>query len=74
MWIINQKINFGKISKESSPYIKKSFETALKILKSRLTYKLINGPISKIFLGKKFLGITEYISQEFDQKFCHVNF
>ena len=63
------KINFGKISKESNPYIKKSFETAFKILKSRLTYKLINGPISKkFFLGKKFLGITEYISQEFKSK------
>ena len=63
------KINFGKISKESNPYIKKSFETSFKILKSRLTYKLINGPISKkFFLDKKFLGITEYISQEFKSK------
>ena len=30
---------------------------------------MVNGPIDKsIFLSKKFLGITEFISEEFNQK------
>ena len=63
------KINFGKISKKSNLYIKKSFEIAFEILKSRLTHKLINGPISKKnFLNKKFPGITEYIANKVGTK------
>ena len=34
-------------------------------MKSQITNKLINGPISKnSFLNKKFLGITEYLSKK----------
>ena len=41
------------------------FEISFKILKSGITNKLINGPISKSsFLNKKYLGITEYLAKE----------
>ena len=44
-----------KISSKSNTYIKRSFETALQIIKSGFSYKLINGPISKkTFLKKNF--------------------
>ena len=34
-----------------------------------VSYKLINGPINKSsFLNKKYLGITEFISQKFKMK------
>ena len=62
----SQKTAFEKISKKSKPYIKKSFALAFKIINSGITNKFINGPISKMnFLDKKFLGITEYISNNF---------
>ena len=60
---------FEKISKKSNKYIEESFKVAFKIIKADLTYKFINGPISKnTFLDKKFLGITEYISKKFSIK------
>jgi len=50
-------------------YIKNCFDIAFKILKSGQTYKFINGPINKsIFLSKKFLCVTEYISKKFNVK------
>ncbi len=65
----NQKIAFEKITKKSNKFIKKSFKTAFKILNEGKTNKFINGPISKkIFLNKKHLGITEYISKKFEIK------
>ena len=61
----NQKINFQKISNKSNDYINDCFKMSLKILKSGITNKLINGPISKnSFLNKKFLGITEYLAKK----------
>jgi len=58
----NKNLTFQKISKNSNDYIKDCFEVSFKILKSGITNKLINGPISKTsFLNKKFLGITEYL-------------
>ena len=58
----NPKNAFDKISKKSNTYIKDSFEIAFQIIKNNNIYKLINGPISKkSFLGRKYLGITEYI-------------
>jgi 4-hydroxythreonine-4-phosphate dehydrogenase len=61
----NQNINFQKISSKSNDYIKDCFKTSFKILKSGITNKLINGPISKnSFLNKKFLGITEYLAKK----------
>ena len=65
----NFKYNFGEITKKSNNYIKNSFEIAFKLIKSGISDKLINGPISKKkFLNKKYLGITEYISDQFSQK------
>ena len=52
-----------KISiKNSNVYIKKCFDKAIKLLKKDKRLNLINGPIiKKNFLGKKYLGITEYL-------------
>jgi 4-hydroxythreonine-4-phosphate dehydrogenase len=61
----NPKNAFEKISKKSNTYLKNSFEIAFRIIKNNNIYKLINGPISKKhFLGRKYLGITEYISKK----------
>ena len=61
----NKKFNFQKISNKSNDYIKNCFEMSFKILKSGITNKFINGPISKnSFLNKKFLGITEYLTKK----------
>ena len=65
----NHKIAFGKITKKSNNYIEKCFITAFKIIKENKIKKIINGPINKrTFLNKKFLGITEYISNKFSIK------
>ena len=62
----NSNKPFEKISKKSNQYIKESFEVAFKLLKKGVSKKIINGPISKkSFLNKKFLGITEYLSDSF---------
>jgi len=64
-----QENTFEKISKKSNVFIKNSFKLAFKIIRENNIYKFINGPISKkTFLDKKFLGITEYISNEFKIK------
>ncbi len=60
---------FENISAKSNNYIKKCFNLTFKIIKKHKVKKLINGPINKkTFLNKKFLGITEYISEEFKLK------
>ena len=62
----DQKKTFEKITKKSNKFIKKSFQIAFKIIKEKKITKFINGPISKKnFLEKKYLGITEYISENF---------
>ncbi|MDC1128259.1 4-hydroxythreonine-4-phosphate dehydrogenase PdxA [Candidatus Pelagibacter sp.] len=61
----NENISFQKISTKSNKYIKDCFKISLKILKSGISTKFINGPISKSsFLNKKFLGITEYLEKK----------
>ena len=61
----NKNLNFKKITSKSNQYIKNCFEMSFKILKSGITDKFINGPISKkFFLNKKFLGITEYLTKK----------
>ena len=61
----NKNISFQKISNKSNKYIKDCFKISLNILKSGISTKFINGPISKTsFLNKKFLGITEYLGEE----------
>ncbi len=64
-----QKKPFEKISKKSNKFIENCFQIAVEILKKKHIYKFINGPISKKhFLGNKYLGITEYISDKFSSK------
>ncbi len=66
---INQNTAFNKISKKSNKFITESFKLAFKILKKYKLYKLVNGPITKkTFLEKKYLGLTEYISKNFNVK------
>ena len=61
--------NIKKNQKMVVKYIKDSFNIAFQLIKNGFSYKLINGPINKeSFLNKKFLGITEYISNNFKQK------
>ncbi len=56
-------------SKSTRNYIKSSFDVAFTLIRKGLTKKLINGPINKKeFLNKKFLGITEYIANDFKRK------
>ena len=62
-------ININYDKKKPKNYIKDCFNTAFQILKSKYSYKFINGPINKSkFLDKKFPGITEYISENFNIK------
>ncbi len=68
---INYKTHkaFEKPSKKSNKYIENCFKVATKLINSKYSNKLINGPIIKEnFLNKKFLGITEYISSNFNTK------
>ena len=52
-----------KITIQSNIFIKKCFNTALKLLKNNKCLGLVNGPISKkTFLKGKFYGITEYLA------------
>ena len=67
--IIDVKLKFKKIfdqiSFKSNKYIKKCFDIGLYLLKKKLAYAMVNGPISKKhFLKKKYLGITEYLSKK----------
>tara|TARA_Y100000768_G_scaffold90529_1_gene65208 strand:+ start:3323 stop:4288 length:966 start_codon:yes stop_codon:yes gene_type:complete len=65
----NQKKAFEKISSKSKKFIKDSFKMAFRIIKKEKVYRFINGPISKkYFLNKRYLGITEYISDNFQKK------
>ncbi len=71
--IINVDLNFSKpfqkISDGTNSYNRKSFELALKLMKSNDFVGLINGPISKKnFLKKKYLGITEYLAKKTNTK------
>ena len=61
---------FSKITNNSNRYIEKCFDIALKILKKNKRQSiLINGPVSKkTFLNKKYLGITEYLSNKTNSK------
>ena len=72
----NKKINLLNVEYKNKTkslqqkynYIKKCFDISFEILDMGLSYKLINGPIDKSFLHKKYLGITEYISHKFKIK------
>ena len=65
----NSFLNIKKNPNHTKKYINYCFKIAFRILRKKITNKLVNGPIDKsIFLSKKFLGITEFISEEFNQK------
>jgi 4-hydroxythreonine-4-phosphate dehydrogenase len=65
----NSSKAFEKISSKSKNYIRDCFKTAIKIMNSEYTFKLINGPISKKdFLNKRFPGVTEYLADKFKRK------
>ena len=58
-----------KIKKNLKNYIQKSFNLAFILIRKNITNKLINGPINKeLFLKKKYLGITEFVSKKFKIK------
>ena len=61
-----KKLNNRFIIKLTNKYIKDSFDLALDLIRSNFSYKLLNGPVNKkSFLQKKYLGITEYISNKY---------
>ena len=65
----NSNKAFESITNKSNTYLKNCFEMAFKIIRKYKIKKLITGPINKkTFLDKKFLGITEYISNKFNKK------
>ena len=65
----NQIKPFDLISIKSDIFIKKSFETALTLIKKKLADGIINLPINKSkFTKNKYKGITEYIADKTSNK------
>jgi len=67
--IINIDLDFDKpfdqLSNKTNEYLEESFNTCLRLLKTKKFAGFINGPISKAnFLKEKFLGITEYLADK----------
>ena len=63
------KETFTKLSNKSNKYIKTCFSIGLNLVKKVKKSVLINGPVSKkTFLRKKYLGITEYLSNKTKSK------
>ncbi len=66
----NTKNAFEKITSKSTRYIEQCFIIALDLIKTGVTKKLLNGPVSKkYFLRKKYLGITEYLTKKSNSKY-----
>jgi len=62
--LIDIKLKFNNFNN----YLNDSFKTAFELIKKKISFKLMNGPINKSsFLKKKYLGITEYISDIFNE-------
>lgn len=73
VYILDIKLKKNVINKTqlnyNKEYLKKCFNESFKLLKKNITHKFLNGPINKKdFLGKDYLGLTEYISNSFNQK------
>ncbi len=65
----NFKKPFEKISTKSKKYISECFKEGLKLMNSRISDKIINGPISKKhFLQNKYPGVTEFIFDKSKKK------
>ena len=61
--------NHKKKLLQLNTYINKCFKIAFNLIKNGCSNKLINGPINKHeFLNKRFLGVTEFISNRFTRK------
>ncbi len=65
--LVNVNLNFikpfGKITNKSSKYIEQCFKIGINIMKKKLGFALVNGPISKKhFLNGRYEGITEYLA------------
>ncbi len=66
LYVINIKY---KNDDNSKNYLNKCFIEAFKILKKGITNKFLNGPVTKKkFLNRKYLGITEFIADNFNVK------
>ena len=65
----NTKKAFEPITNKSNNFIKNCFKIAFQLIKKEKISKLITGPISKnTFLNKNYLGLTEYLSDQFNVK------
>ena len=66
---LNFKKPFGKITNKSTKYISDCFKIALDVMKKKIGFALINGPISKkYFFGGKYEGVTEYLANKTSRK------
>ena len=64
-----QSTAFNKITPKSNYYIASCFDLAIRLIQKNVSNKFINGPISKkIFLKKRFNGITEYLAHKTNTK------
>jgi len=65
-----RELNFININYTSEKkYLEKSFEKAFELILQKKAKGLINLPLNKkTFLGKKYPGVTEYISEKFNLK------
>ena len=60
---------FDKISSKSNEYIHSCFKIGLKLIKSGISDKFINGPVSKeSFLKDRYNGVTEYLANKTKSK------
>tara|TARA_Y100001958_G_C21224535_1_gene549922 strand:+ start:273 stop:1205 length:933 start_codon:yes stop_codon:yes gene_type:complete len=68
--LLKKKIYLIDVKNQNSlNHVQNCFDIAFKLIKDGFTYKLINGPINKTrTLKKKYLGVTEYIADNFKQK------
>lgn len=67
--LINVKYQKTIDNKGKQKYILECFKIAFKLIDTKFSHKLINGPINKkIFLGKKYLGVTEFIANYYKIK------
>ena len=65
----NKKKLSNKKSFDTNKYIYDCFQKAFEIIKKYKIKNFINGPINKkLFLNKQFLGMTEFISENFNVK------
>ena len=69
-YVFKKEIYLIDVKKQKNNfYVHDCFEVAFKLIKEGFSHKLINGPINKTkTLKKKYLGITEYVAKQFNQK------